>query len=80
MKEEMFVGADDFFEVGLRDVFFRRRFFLGDAFAQDFRSRLQINHQVGRLQRSGERREIALVEFQFLIVQIDVRENLVFLE
>ena len=76
----MFVGADDFFEIGTRDLLFRGGFFLCNALAQDFRRGLQIDHQVGRFDAGREHLVITIVELQLLVVQVDVCENFVFLE
>ena len=53
---------------------------LVDALAQHFGGRLQVDDQVGRRQFGGEALEIALVQLQFFVVEVEVGEDLVLLE
>ena len=55
VKEEVFVGAGDFFDVFERDLRFVARGFFGDAGAQDFGLGLEIDDQIGSGDFGGER-------------------------
>lgn len=47
---------------------------------EDVRFGLQIDDQIGSGDGRGKHVEVALVEFQLFVVEIDVGENFVFLE
>jgi hypothetical protein len=76
-EKEMFVGAGDFFDVLRRDVRLVAGGFFGDAGAEDFGLGLEINDQVGSGKIGGEGFVVALVEFEFGVVEIEVGEDAV---
>src|SRR5215471_2956858 len=79
-EKEVFVGAGDLFDVFERDVRLFARGFLGDARAEDFRLGLQINDKVGGRQIGGEKFVVALVELEFVVVEIEIGEDAVLFE
>ena len=79
-EEEMFVGAGDFLDVFGGDLRFVAGSFFGDAGAKDFGLGLQVDDEVGGGNVRGERFVIALVELEFLVVEIEVGEDAVFFE
>ena len=80
MKEKVLVRLDHFFQIILVDRFLSRRILLLEALLQHLGRGLQVNHQVGRGQLLTEIVVIAVVGFEFLVVQIEAGEELVFLE
>jgi hypothetical protein len=77
-EKEVFVSAGDFFDVFEGDAVFLAGSFFGDAGAEDFRAGLEIDDQIGSGKVGGEGFVIALVEFEFFVVEIDVGEDTVF--
>jgi len=76
-EKEVFVGAGDFLDVFEGDAVFFAGGFFGDAGAEDFRAGLEIDDQIGSGEVGGESFVIALVEFEFFVVEIDVGEDAV---
>jgi hypothetical protein len=79
-EEKMFVGAGDFLNVFERDAVFLARGFFCDARAEDFRTGLEVDDQVGSGKASGKSFVVALVELQFFVVEIDVGEDAIFFD
>src|SRR5579863_1440064 len=79
-KEKMLVSAGDSLEIFGGNPLFRRVAFLGDALAQDLGLGLQVDDEVGRGNGGRKDVEIAFVELQLFVVEIDVGEDLVLLE
>ena len=80
MEEEVFVGLHHFHQVVLADRFFPGSVFLFQSFLQDFGRGLQVDDEVGRWQLVAERIEVAIVGFQFVVVEVEAGKQLVFLE
>ena len=79
-KEKMFVSRGDFFDVFRGDLGFIAGGFFGDAGAQDFRLGLEIDDKIGSGNIRGQGFVVAVVEFQFFVVEIQVGEDAVFFE
>lgn len=77
-EKEVFVGVSDLLDVLGRDLGFVARGFLGDAGAEDFRLGLEVDDEIGSGNASGEQFVVALVEFQFFVIEIEIGENAVF--
>src|ERR1700687_3178475 len=80
MKEEMLVGLDHFSEIIFVDRLFSRSIFLFQALLEDFGRGLQVDDEVGRGQLRAEIMVIAVVDFQFLIIEVEAGKNLVLFE
>src|SRR5258708_5745995 len=78
VKEEVLVGFDDFFEVVLADGLLSRRVLLLQPLLQHLGSGLQVNHQVRRRHQLAEVVVVAVVGFEFLVVEVQVGKQLVF--
>src|SRR5579872_3217383 len=78
MKKEVFVSFDYFFEVFLVNRFLSWRILFLETFFQHLRRGLQIDNQVGRGKLCAKVIVIAIIGFQFLIGEIEAREELVF--
>jgi hypothetical protein len=79
-EEEVFVGVGYFFDVFEGDVVFVARGFFGDAGAEDFWFGLQVDDEIGSGDVFGENFEVALIEFEFFVIEIEVGEDAVFFE
>src|SRR5215472_618264 len=79
-EKEMLVGARDLLDVFERDLRLLARSPFCDAGEQDFRLGLQVNNQVGSGEIGGKELVVALVELEFLVVEIEIGENAVFFE
>jgi len=76
----VFVGVGYFFDVLEGDVVFVARGFFGDAGAEDFGFGLQVDDEIGSGDVFGENFEVALIEFEFFVIEIEVGEDAVFFE
>jgi len=76
-EEEMFVGAGDFLDVFGGDVGLVAGGFFGDAGAEDFGLGLEIDDQIGSGKVGGEGFVVALVEFEFSVIEIEIGEDAV---
>ena len=78
MKEKVFIGLHDFHQVILADGLFAGRVLFLQPLLQHFRRGLQIDDQVGRRNLFAKIIEIAIVGIEFLIVEVEAGEELVF--
>src|SRR6185312_3984225 len=78
MEEEVFVGLHDFLNVVIADRYFTMRTFFTQAFLQNFRRGLQVNHQIGDRKLIMEMMIITVVNVQFLVSKVDISENFIF--
>src|SRR6185312_5675482 len=78
MEEEVFVSLHDFLDVVIADRNFTVRTFFSQAFLQNFRRGLQVNHQIGDGELIMEMMIITVVNVQLLVSKVDVGENFIF--
>src|SRR5258708_6122929 len=80
VKEKVFVRLDHFFQIVFVDRFSSRRILLFQALLQHFGRGLQVNDEIRCGQLLAEMVVVAVIDFEFLIVQVEAGENLVLLE
>src|ERR1700675_2663184 len=78
VKEKMFVGLHHFHQVILADGLLAGRVLFLQPLLQHFRRGLQIDDQVGRRNLFAKIIEVAIVRIEFLIVEVEAGEELVF--
>jgi len=74
-KEEVLIGAGNFFDVLRRDGDFVARGLFGDARPQNLRLGLEVDDEIRRGNVRGERFVVALVKLQFFVTKVEVRED-----
>ena len=80
VEEEMFVGLDDLFHVLVADGALVGDIFAAQALAQDIERRLEVDDQVRGGQFGAEEFVVAVVNGQLVVGEVEVGEELVFLE
>jgi hypothetical protein len=79
-EEEVFISGGDFFDVFGRNLRFVAGGFFGDAGAEDFGLGLEVDDEIGSGNAGGEGIVVAIVEFKFFVVEIEIGEDAIFFE
>src|SRR6185437_8151374 len=80
MKEKVLVSLDHLFQILFADRLFGGGILFLQALLEHFRSRLQIDDQVGRRQLFAKIVVIPVIGIEFLVIEIEAGEDFVFLE